>query len=385
MRLLFTSLRNTGHFQPLVPFIQACLRKGHEVAVAAPQELAEQARKSGAQFFPVGHPGDDGLRPFWARTEGAAPAEGARIIVQEVFAGACAQAAMPKVLESIEVFRPALLIREGQEYAAVIAAEKTGLRHVRVAITLRERDLFPLANISLERHRAALGIAADPAGQGLLDEPVLSRFPASFDVEPAKQTMVRRFRARSSAEQRVLPDWWHGSTDPLVYLTLGTVTTSMTSAHGAYRTALDAVAALPIRVLLTTGGDLPAGVLGDVPANVHVERFVPQDEVLARARVVLCHGGSGTVIGALTAGVPMVVMPLFADQPQNAERVTQIGAGLSVAQSASAEALRAALMRVLDEPQFPAAAARLRDEISALPEVDDAVSVLEEIARPEGA
>ena len=375
MRVLFTSLRNTGHFQPLVPFIQACLRAGHEVAVATPSELAEQVKKAGARLFPVGHPGDAGLGPLWARMRDASPADAVRIAVQEVFAGACAQAALPDLLEAIESFRPEVLVREGQEWAAVIAAEKTGLRHVRVAITLRERDTFPFANVALEKHRAAHGLAPDPEGRGLLAESVLTRFPASFDPE-ASQASVQRFRAPRNVSPKGLPGWWQGSSDPLVYLTLGTVATNTASAHAAYRTALEAVASLPVRVLFTTGGDLPEEILRDVPAHVHVERFIPQDELLPHARAVLCHGGSGTVIGTLAAGVPLVVMPLFADQPQNAERVVHTGVGLAVPAPASAEALRAALSRVLAEPAFAAAAARMRDEIAGLPEVDQSVRVL---------
>jgi len=50
-------------------------------------------------------------------------------------------------------------------------------------------------------------------------------------------------------------------------------------------------------------------------AHVHIARWVPQADVLRHARVVVCHGGSGTTLGALAAGVPLVVTPLFDDQP----------------------------------------------------------------------
>ena len=45
---------------------------------------------------------------------------------------------------------------------------------------------------------------------------------------------------------------------------------------------------------------------------------------------MVCHGGFGTVRGGLTAGVPMAVLPLFADQPYNAARVAEIGAGIAL-------------------------------------------------------
>lgn len=55
-----------------------------------------------------------------------------------------------------------------------------------------------------------------------------------------------------------------------------------------------------------------------------------QAKVLAEADLVVCHGGSGTVFGALAAGVPVVVVPLFADQFENGRRIAVRGAGVVI-------------------------------------------------------
>jgi MGT family glycosyltransferase len=192
---------------------------------------------------------------------------------------------------------------------------------------------------------------------------------------------MRRFREPRKTPAP-LTDYWGGRKDPLVYLTLGTVVGTMGDLHSAYRVALQAVAGLPIRVLLTTGADLPSDALGTVPDNVHVEKFVPQDDILPLAAAVICHGGSGTVIGTLAAGVPMVVVPQFADQPTNAQRVQALGAGLALpTRTATASELRAALLRVLEDGSFRAAAAKLSVEIAGLPAIDAAPKVLAEFAR----
>ena len=78
--------------------------------------------------------------------------------------------------------------------------------------------------------------------------------------------------------------------------------------------------------------------LGPLPANAVVERWVPQAEVTAHAAAIVCHGGYGTTVGALSAGVPLVVAPLFADQGRNAARVAEVGAGLALPMAASIEA-----------------------------------------------
>ena len=100
---------------------------------------------------------------------------------------------------------------------------------------------------------------------------------------------------------------------------------------GVYRGAIDALAGLPVRLLVTVGRDRDPAELGPVPANVRVERWVPQADLMPHVAAMVCHGGSGTVTMGLAGGVPMAVVPLFADQPWNAERVDALGAGIALA------------------------------------------------------
>ena len=107
---------------------------------------------------------------------------------------------------------------------------------------------------------------------------------------------------------------------------------------------------------------------------------MPQQDILVHAAAMVCHGGTGTVLGGLTAGVPMVVVPQFADQPDNAERVAAVGAGIGVgggeAVPATAEEVRAAVTGVLTEPSYRKAAGAMAEEIAALSPVDEAVDFL---------
>jgi UDP:flavonoid glycosyltransferase YjiC (YdhE family) len=385
MRILFASLRNTSHFLPLVPFIEACRGGGHEVAVAAPPDLAERVAQTGAAFFPFGHPGDQGLQPIWARMRDASE-NTQRIAIGELFAGVCASTALPGLLETVRRWQPSVVVRESQEYASIVAAESVAIPHVRVAITLRsaEAQIWPLAAAPLDALGRGAGLPPDPSSERVLREPVLTSFPASLEAAEHRSQLVRRFLSERK-RAAPLPDHWPGRSGPLVYATFGTVTGGMEPMQSAYRTALDAVAELPVRVLLTIGADLPLAALGNVPANVHVERFVPQDEVLPHAAAVLCHGGSGTVLGALAAGVPLVVAPLFADQPNNAERVAAVGAGLAFPQrAASAATMREALTSVIERESFRAAAGKLAAEMAELPEIAGAARELEALARGPG-
>ena len=95
----------------------------------------------------------------------------------------------------------------------------------------------------------------------------------------------------------------------------------------------------------------------------------------------MCHGGSGSVLGALAHGLPLVLLPMGADQPQNAQRCAALGAGrvLDVI-AATPDDVRDAVSAVLSEPSYRAAAERLRDELAALPGPEHAVALVERLA-----
>ena len=97
---------------------------------------------------------------------------------------------------------------------------------------------------------------------------------------------------------------------------------------------VDALGTLPVRGIVTTGPALDPDAL-TAPANVTVVAAAPHSEVLRHAAAVVTHGGHGTVVRALAAGVPMVILPHGRDQADNATRVTTRGAGLAVKRTAA--------------------------------------------------
>jgi UDP:flavonoid glycosyltransferase YjiC (YdhE family) len=181
-----------------------------------------------------------------------------------------------------------------------------------------------------------------------------------------------------------LPDWWPGNEDPLVYLTFGSVAASLGYFPGLYRAACDALAELPVRVLLTVGADAD---LAPLPANVHSEPWLAQERILPHANAVVSHGGHGTLLGALAHGLPQVVLPLFgADQREHARRVAALGAGVALDGARATmfehprvDGLADAVARVLDDPGYRAAAWRVATEIEALPPVAAVPDVLHEV------
>jgi UDP:flavonoid glycosyltransferase YjiC (YdhE family) len=134
--------------------------------------------------------------------------------------------------------------------------------------------------------------------------------------------------------------------DPWVLLSLSTTVQGQAT---ALPPMLDAVAALPVRVLLTLGGALPASAI-DPPLNVTVRGFVPHDLLLPHMAAVISHGGLSTITAALTAAVPLVCIPQGRDQFDNAERVAASGVGRAVATDAPPAQIATALQELLADP-----------------------------------
>lgn len=310
------------------------------------------------------------------------------LVNREIFGRLNTAAMLPTLERLCDRWAPDLILREPCEYAAAIAAERACIPHAQVAISLAhvEEGSLRLTASVLEAHLH--GIV-----ERLIASPYLTRFPNSMDPSPFPNTM--RFHEPFEVAGRSLPEWWGGDDRPLIYVTLGSLAGGRSEAAPAYRALIEAVAPLPMRVLLTTGNDFDSASLPPLSPNVHVESWVAQQDVLRHASLVVCHGGSGTTFGALAAGIPLVIVPLFADQPVNARLVAEAGAGIAVAggdvgpaggdrcSSTSASGacpspsrLREAIEMVIVDPSYRSAAKVIACEMRATPSVDDLLSTL---------
>jgi len=160
-----------------------------------------------------------------------------------------------------------------------------------------------------------------------------------------------------SAESRAKPvdlPWRADDPVPLVLLSFSTVPEQRDAA--ALQTALDALAPLDVHVVATTGQVVAVDELM-VPPNAYVVPFADHEQLLRRASLVVGHGGHGTTMRTLRAGVPMVTMPATgADQAGMAAFITAAGLGIGVDRGSDAGAIRAAAAEVLGDTEFAARA-----------------------------
>ena len=379
IRVLVSTTAGAGHLGPIVPFARALVDAGHEVVATAPASFAASIEKAGFTHAPFADVPPDELAAVFARLPGLSNRDANALVMTEVFGRIDARAALPGVQALVDRWRPDLVLRDSAEFASYVVADIEGIPHVTVGVSLESFEGESLD--ALEVPLADLGARGGVAG--LRSATRLSLLPPAFDGAAALVAgTTKRFRdAAPAASGAALPDWWPGSSDPLVYVTFGSVAASLGLFPMLYQGVMAAVADLPVRVLMTLGEAGDPEALGPLPANVHVERWWPQADVMPHASALVGHGGTGTTLAGLAAGVPQVVVPLFADQPYNAERVEAVNAGVALQGGPAAiGGLGAALQQVLDGDWYRAGAKRMAEQISRLPPASEAVPLLEEIA-----
>jgi UDP:flavonoid glycosyltransferase YjiC (YdhE family) len=378
VRVLTSVIPGTGHLLPLVPTLHALRDEGDTVLVASAEPLRAEVEAVGLDFAPVGPPwhesNADALLPGFQ----AAGTAGQLGMFAEL-----APAVLPDLLTLAGEVRPHLLMREPYEFAAWFAAERCQLPMVVHAIGVVSGSplLFAaLAGEPLATARAAAGLPADPDLRSLYGRGIVTFYPASlrFLQLPPPDVPQRPIRLPLPGPAR-LPFERVRPGRPLVYITLGTV---FNTAVDLLRTLVAGVAALDVEVLVTTGQTVDPAMLGPQPDHVHAARFVPHQDVLAAVAAVVCHAGVGTVYGALSVGVPLVVAPLAADEPICAMGCVIAGTAVSLVPvpppedfmafvtdptAVTATQVSEATRRVLEIPTYREAAQRIAAEIAAAP------------------
>ncbi len=391
MRVLTATTGGAGHYAALVPFARALEASGHEVRVAAPASFAESVRAGGLSEERLDDASPAALGAVFARLPSLSMLEANRVVVREVFAGLDAHAVLPGLRALVDRWHPDVILREPAEFASYVVAEERGIPHVQV--NAGPDRLLESVLPTVEDLWDQLGCPSGPAG--LMAAPRWTLLPRSCDPPSRLFSMEpQRFRYTPAVDAEELPDWWRGSDVPLIYVTFGSVAAGIGVFPHMYASVLDALADVPARVFMTLGRGADPEALGHTPPNSHVEQWWPQDQVMARAGLTVNHGGFGTTLAALAAGVPQVVMPLFAfDQFETASCLSEVGTGVTVpgrkdliATAASMtfpspsliDELRQAVIEVLSDETIMGKAITIAAEMAGLPEPSACAAYLQQ-------
>ena len=167
-----------------------------------------------------------------------------------------------------------------------------------------------------------------------------------------------RTAIHAPAEVPIFPDDYVDL--PLIYVSLGTV---RNGSLDLYRKILEACKPLKVRLLITMGGNLDPEILKPLPPNVKAVKFAPQKQVLQEAVAFITHAGMNSVLESVTAHTPLIFLPQADDQGGVSVRGEAAGIGLRAREKPSA--IRRALVRVLEDPQFQTNVQKMAADIAA--------------------
>ncbi|MEV7548179.1 glycosyltransferase [Amycolatopsis sp. NPDC089917] len=377
MRVLFSFAGGNGHFRPLVPLAHALADAGHKIAFTGEPSMVPIVEAAGFTAFPSGPNlgGDGKRRPLLAVDRDREDAD-----FRDGFVRRTAPLRAEDVLALCEHWAPDLLVCDEADHGPMIAAEKLGIPHVTVLVMAAGALVRPeLVDDALNEVRAAHGLAPQRNLDSAYRHLVLSPFPASlrdprFPLPPTAQSFHSPVPGRGP-----VPDWYAEGRSTL-YFTLGTIFN--TESGDLFARVLAGLREVDATCVVTVGNLIDPAEFGPQPGHIHLAKYLPQDDVLPYCDAVITHGGSGSLLGAIAHGLPMVALPMGADQPHNGDRVTELGLGtvLDVI-GVTPEDVRDAVSSVLREPSYREAAARLRDEVSAYPSPEKTVPLLEGLVR----
>ena len=390
-RFLFVVPPLTGHVNPTASVGGELLARGHDVAWVGHPGTLRPLLPDGARILPAI---DDGLeadirakRERWLALRGMAVLK----FFWEEFLIPLGHAMVPGVADAVARFAPDVVVADQQALAGPVVARETGLPWVTSASTSAElvnplrtmpkvdawvRDLlhdFAGGDIRFSE-RLVLVYSSKALVAGEFGDEVAFVGPAlAHRVERGgfPWEWLVRGAGTGGPGTAVLGRQGGVAAERCVLVSLGTL--NGPAGERFLTQALEAVSGLPVRAVVVSE-PRPA------PPNVLVLPSVPQLALMPHLDAVVTHGGHNTVCEALAHGLPLVVAPIRDDQPTVAAQVVEAGAGVRLTYSrARAADIRSALESVLDEPEYAAAAERVRASFSAAGGATAAADRLEKV------
>ncbi|APU43882.1 nucleotide disphospho-sugar-binding domain-containing protein [Streptomyces sp. TN58] len=371
MRILFTGPASAGHLFPMIPTAQALRAAGHDVLFAGSQPL-HQLRQAGFPLVEIGD-GRSVRDVFEESTDDEVRYVSPDLTPDQILDRAAhgfALVSRPTVgglLQAAESWRADLLVYDSFQASAPLVAAKLKIPSV-------IQNFGVTSGLDMARRLAANFTEAYEAYgvDGPAESTALNIVPASLGGDPGGLRM--RYVPYNGGGVVPLELLSRGDR-PRVAVTLGTVLTEFDGVRAIVR-LIEAAASVDAEFLLAVG-DADLAPLGTLPDNVRPLPWVPLAELLTASDALVHHGGSGTLLTALQAGLPQLLLPQGADHFTNTDALTATGAAL---RATSDEADAALLTRLVSDPSLREAAARLRAENAALPSPAETVPTLEALA-----
>ena len=344
-------------------------------------DAQELVRNAGIDPAPAG-PDQAGrnrrLRQDWPEVADLPPRQRRRVVFPTLFATLSAEAMFADLRALVAHRDVDLIVHEPCELAAAPLARLLGVPHAVVGFGRMVPDeLLRLAADRLVELWAAADSAV-PDDLGTYDFAYLHPLPHSLEpVDPRRP--VHLVRPTGSGGEADAAASSRGR--PSVYVTFGTEFGPV----APWSSIVDALGSLDVDALLTVGELVDPETLGPLPTGVRVERWVPQREAMATSDLVISHGGSGAMIGAVDAGLADLVLPLGADHFENADLIVERGIGAILEpHEVGASRLVDSIEALLADEAIRATVAAASAQMAAMPPPASAVEILERLVGGSG-
>ncbi len=369
MRVLFTATPGWGHIHPMVPLARAFVERGDEVLWATARDAALRLDAAGFRTKIAGVSEREAFAKVSHDPEilALAPEDRPQRMGPKLFATVRAPIMLAELMPIAQSWAPDLLVCDQLELAGPMVAAQVGVANV----THSFGPLLPPERLAAMSEIVAplwgsLGLEPSPFA-GTYDHSYLDIYPPSLQSDErshvASSHLLRPVAFATGADE-MLPAWVSAEGPPLVYITFGTVFSDPT----ILTSLVTNVSALDVRVVATVGPHIDPQSLGVQTPNVHVAQYIPQRQLLPHCAAVVSHGGSGTFLASLAAGVPQLCLPQGADQFINAAACARAGVGLSLSpDQATPSQVVAAVSRLLAESTFKESAQSIGIEIDSMP------------------
>jgi UDP:flavonoid glycosyltransferase YjiC (YdhE family) len=363
----------------MLPLAEAVRDAGHEVVFATGEAVEPLIGPAGFEVLVSGPSFDDLLAEALTRypeTSFATPEDQQQFGFERLFSEVRMDATIPDVLAHADAWNPDLVVNETADFVGPLVAAQRSAPNATVGIGLLLLDRWlGLAAAAVQDAWRACGLTPRPDA-GLyrslylnqlppsLQRPTVDDLPDAMDLRPVDVGAGTALPADLESL---------GRERPLISVTFGT----MFGDAAAVQQVVDGLAGMDADVLVTLGDDADLSSVRSESPRVHVRGFVPQGAVLGRCALVVTHGGVGSFVGPLSHGVPVVMIPMGADQAENAEQLTAVGAGRVLARDELApDTVARVVTEVLGDDDVARAAGVLRDEIASMPEPSEVVDEL---------
>ena len=368
MKIAWFCIPAAGHTNPTLAVVRRLTEAGHTVRYYSFEMYREKIESTGAAFIPVDE---------YCAEMHLSPADGKRIATDTAFAtkvlADTTLAIDGAMLAELRTFQPDVIVADSMALWGKLLAIKLGVPFVCSTTTFAFNkesakvmqqglgDLFklllslPKINRELKRLQKAgypvksiLDVVQNDNNTNTIVY-TSTYFQPSADSFSAKYVFVGPSVTAKAPLPRI--------TDrPRVYISMGTVHNNMPA---LYRTCIDALAD-KYELILSVGTQVDPAALGEIPPHVTAAQHVDQMAVLADCDAFLTHCGMNSVSEALYCGVPLVLFPQTAEQKGVANRTAELGAGVLLPAD-TADAVRAAIDKVIANDSYRIAAAQIRE------------------------